>query len=184
MRIELNRTFALRANILLAAFIFLFSSCNKEVAETLTAQDLLDSALKNVDQTQLDIDTKIIDDSLAVWGFTDVILTEPQGVRYKIDTLGNGEKPKLESIVWIKYSGKLLSTGEEFDAGDKLETYLYRLIAGFQTTLPLIPNGSTITLYIPSGLGYGANDVRDSSGKVAIPKNSNLIFDIELFGVF
>jgi FKBP-type peptidyl-prolyl cis-trans isomerase FkpA len=184
MRIVQNRTFALRANILLAAFFFLFSGCNKEVAETLTAQDLLDGALKNVDQAQLQADLKVIDDSLAMWGLTDVILTEPQGVRYKIDALGNGEKPILENVVWIKYSGKLLSTGEEFDAGDKLETYLYRLIAGFQTTLPLIPNGSTITLYIPSGLGYGANDVLDNSGKVAIPKNSNLIFDIELFGVF
>ncbi|WP_339792361.1 MAG: FKBP-type peptidyl-prolyl cis-trans isomerase [Imperialibacter sp.] len=184
MRIVQNRTFALRVNILLAAFIFLFSGCNKEEPETLTAQDLLDDALKNVDQTQLQADMKVIDDSLAMWGLTDVILTEPQGVRYKIDALGNGEKPILENVVWIKYSGKLLSTGEEFDAGDKLETYLYRLIAGFQTTLPLIPNGSTITLYIPSGLGYGPNDVRDNSGKVAIPKNSNLIFDIELFGVF
>jgi FKBP-type peptidyl-prolyl cis-trans isomerase len=184
MRIVLNRTFAFRANISLAAFIFLFSGCNKEVAEPLTAQDVLDSTLKNVDQAQLETDTKIIDDSLAVWGLTDIVLTEPNGVRYKIDTLGNGEKPILESVVWIKYSGKLLSTGEEFDAGDKLETYLYRLIAGFQTTLPLIPNGSTITLYIPSGLGYGPNDVRDNSGKVVIPKNSNLIFDIELFGVF
>jgi FKBP-type peptidyl-prolyl cis-trans isomerase len=184
MRIVQNRTFALSANILLAAFFFLFSGCNKEVAETLTAQDLLDGALKNVDQAQLQADLKVIDDSLAMWGLTDVILTEPQGVRYKIDALGNGEKPILENVVWIKYSGKLLSTGEEFDAGDKLETYLYRLIAGFQTTLPLIPNGSTITLYIPSGLGYGSNDVLDNSGKVAIPKNSNLIFDIELFGVF
>jgi FKBP-type peptidyl-prolyl cis-trans isomerase len=39
-------------------------------------------------------------------------------------------------------------------------------------------------LYIPSGLGYGPNDVKNqNTGDIVIPKNSNLIFEIQLDNV-
>jgi len=36
---------------------------------------------------------------------------------------------------------------------------------------------------VPATLGYGTQDVKDSSGKVIIPANSTLIFDIKLVKV-
>ena len=36
---------------------------------------------------------------------------------------------------------------------------------------------------IPPELGYGAQDVKDPAGKVIIPANSTLIFDIKLVKV-
>ena len=166
---------------------FMFTACQKNDIPNLpdpkTAQEYLDEAIANVDMDQLAEDLEVIDDSLAVWGLTSMILTEPNGVRYKIETEGAGDKPILENAIRIKYSGKFLSSGEEFDSSESSDFYLYGLIIGIQTTLPLLPEGTVVTLYIPSGYGYGPNDLRGNSGTVIIPADSNLIFEIELIAV-
>ena len=56
---------------------------------------------------------------------------------------------------------------------------LNQLIVGWQLVIPLVPSGSKITAYIPSGYGYGVNG--GANGKV--PSNAILIFDIELIAV-
>lgn len=168
--------------VVLLSMVLMFSGCLKTV-EPMTPEDNLKQELANVDKTQLEIDFKIIDDSLARWGLTPVILKEPNGVRYEVKTMGNGVKPVLSNKIRIKYSGRLLSTGKTFDSRASTDFYLYNLVTGFQTTMPLIPKGSVVTLYIPSGYGYGPYDFRDNSGSVLIPKNSNLIFDVELLDV-
>lgn len=40
-----------------------------------------------------------------------------------------------------------------------------------------------MTLYIPPSLAYGSKDKKDSSGKVVIPGNSNLVFQVVLADV-
>lgn len=170
--------------IFFPALILLAPGCKNQDDENLKlAQGYLDDFLVNIDQMQLTNDLTIIDDSLELWGLSGTILKEPYGVRYKIEKKGNGDKPELTNIIRFKYAGKLLATGNEFDSGEDISSYLYGLIAGFQTALPLIPEGSVITLYIPSGLGYGPNDINDQNGKLLIPKNSNLIFEVELLEV-
>ena len=168
--------------LVVVSMVLMFSGCLKTV-EPMTPEDNLKQELANVDKTQLEIDFKIIDDSLARWGLTPVILEEPNGVRYEVKTMGNGVKPVLSNKIRIKYSGRLLSTGMAFDSSASSDFYLYNLVTGFQTTMPLIPKGSVVTLYIPSGYGYGPYDFRDNSGNILIPKNSNLIFDVELLDV-
>ena len=170
--------------ILLVVSLFMFTSCNDDNDVTITAQEYLDLAIDNVDELKLAEDLQIIDDSLAVWGFTDLISIEPNGVRYKVEVLGTGVMPILESQVQFKYTAKLLSTGVEFDGNESFDAYLSSLIIGFQTTLPILPIGTIATLYIPSGYAYGSTDIFDSFGNLIIPANSNLIFDIELINAY
>ena len=57
------------------------------------------------------------------------------------------------------------------------------VIAGELDMNGVVPEGTVVTLYIPSGYGYGPNDLRGNSGTVIIPADSNLIFEIELIAV-
>ncbi len=172
--------FWVAATAISAFGLLLMSSCLPDV-EQLTPQQALDQQIANVNKAQLEADLKIIDDSLERWGIN--ASKEPNGVRYLVQEAGTGAKPALDNVVVAKYTGKLLKTGVVFAPTDTINIRLYDLIIGWQTTLPLISNGSKVTLYIPSGYGYGSVDIRDNQGAVLIPRNSNLIFDIELLDV-
>jgi len=182
MKTNFKRWLGIPALFIVISSLLMFSGCLKTV-EPMTPEDNLKQELANIDKTQLEKDFKIIDDSIAKWGLTPLILKEPNGVRYQIKTLGTGAKPTLSNKIRIKYSGRVLSTGKTFDSSASADFYLYHLVTGFQTTMPLIPKGSLIVLYIPSGYGYGPNDFMDNAGAVLIPKNSNLIFEVELIDI-
>jgi len=53
-------------------------------------------------------------------------------------------------------------------------------IEGLRKGIQLIKKGGHMKLYIPPTLAYGAVDVKDDYGKVVIPANSILVFDITL----
>jgi FKBP-type peptidyl-prolyl cis-trans isomerase len=193
MRVQLN-TMSIKSGffVFFICLILLLTGClNKNnVEDPISPEEFLQKAIQDVDKTRLASDLTVIDDSLEMWDLTPLVFTEPKGVRYTIDEAGpvDAAKPALSNIIKFKYTGKLLSTGEVFDtsenATDKfVESYLYGLIIGFQTTLPLLTKGTKATLYIPSGYGYGASDRTNNQGAVVIPKNSNLIFEVELLDV-
>jgi FKBP-type peptidyl-prolyl cis-trans isomerase len=146
-----------------------------------SVEEILKSNLEGADQERLAADLKIIDDSLSRWQL--VAQTEPNGVRYIVHTQGSGPKPTLRSGIIFNYEGRLLSTNSVFDDGDMAGAPLSQLIVGWQTTLPLLNEGTRATLYIPSGYAYGAREIRDADNKVVVPANSNLIFEIELLDV-
>lgn len=181
--IRFKTVFQLGSVLALAAVLIFSTGCSK-TEDTPTAQDILDQVLANVDQAQLNSDLAVIDDSLDTWGLADMIQIGPAGVRILIDSLGSGPMPTLENIIQINYNGKLLATGETFDSNQNASFNLFNLIAGFQTAMPTLPEGTKATLFIPSGLGYGSSDATDNAGNVIIPGNSNLIFDIELLTIF
>lgn len=190
MKTQLNQIIKGSTLSLFVASLFLFSGCLKTVEDIQTPEEFLAQVLAGINKTQLATELAVIDDSLEMWDLTPDILMEPNGVRYKIETPGSagGAKPTLSNIIKIKYTGKLLTTGEIFDTSENLaakyfESYLYNLITGIQTTMPFISKGSVVTLYIPSVYGYGTTDVNDANGNILIPKNSNLIFEIELLDV-
>jgi FKBP-type peptidyl-prolyl cis-trans isomerase len=54
------------------------------------------------------------------------------------------------------------------------------LIPGFQVGVNGMKEGGQRLLSIPPSLGYGDQDVKDAAGKVIIPANSTLIFEIQL----
>ncbi|MDD4199664.1 MAG: FKBP-type peptidyl-prolyl cis-trans isomerase [Paludibacter sp.] len=101
----------------------------------------------------------------------DFFVTE-SGLCYRMIHEGYYAKPNIESVIYVKYSGKLI-TGESFE-NKTIYLRLSTMSKGWKEGLPKIREGGRLILYIPAKLGYGD----DGSG--AIPPYSTLIFDIEL----
>jgi FKBP-type peptidyl-prolyl cis-trans isomerase 2 len=100
-------------------------------------------------------------------------------LRYEDTVVGTGEAVIAHDTVTIHYTGALATTGVIFDSstdGDPATFPLDNLIAGWQEGIPGMKVGGKRRLFIPSEQGYGAS----GSGS-AIPPNTDLIFDIELF---
>ena len=169
----MNKLFA----IAMVAGLVLLQACGSD-DDTCTTE-VPASKLTSVDQARLASDIAAIDAYLSSNGI--VAQTEPSGTRYVITTTGTGVTPCLENRVTVNYVGKLLSSGNQFDASkpnEPLTFTLSGLILGWQLVMPLVPVGSKVTLYIPSGYGYGSTVA--ANGK--IPANSNLIFEIDFVG--
>ena len=104
---------------------------------------------------------------------------DPSGLRYVLgvqDLPASVVVPKLTDSISVVYTGKLLPSEEIFATTgvDTTKFKLSTLIPAWQIALKQIYTGTTIDLYVPSGLGYGAV-AHDN-----IPANSNLIFHIHL----
>jgi FKBP-type peptidyl-prolyl cis-trans isomerase FkpA len=100
------------------------------------------------------------------------------GLYYEVLDDGTGESPNLCSQIEISYTGKLTS-GTVFEQKSAAFT-LGSAIEGFRKGIPIIKKGGHIKLYIPPTLAYGSREVKDDAGKVVIPANSILVFDIVL----
>ena len=100
------------------------------------------------------------------------------GFYYEVIEDGDGNSPNLCSQIEVSYTGKLTS-GAVFEQASTAFT-LGSSIEGLRKGLPIIKKGGHIKLYIPPSLAYGSKDIKDANGKVIIPANSILIFDITL----
>lgn len=100
------------------------------------------------------------------------------GLYYVISDPGAGDQPLSTSNVTVRYKG-YLTDGTVFDEspGPGASFSLTGVIKGWQEGIPLFKKNGKGILLIPSHLGYGAN----AQGK--IPKNSVLIFEVELLAV-
>lgn len=102
---------------------------------------------------------------------------DPEGlIRYVIhrDSIDT-EKPGIDSCVTANYQGKLLSTGQQFDDGVGISFPLNSVIDGWKIGIPLLNEGDSASLYIPSGLAYGYYGYPPE-----IPGNANLIFHVAI----
>jgi len=117
--------------------------------------------------------------------------TTPQ-VQGQNVTVGTGKEATPGSVVSVLYVGYLgtISTSTIFDSsaahGNKPFEFTLGapgLIAGFQVGVNGMKVGGERLLAIPPALGYGAQDVKNAAGKVIIPANSTLIFDVKLVDV-
>lgn len=124
---------------------------------------------QNVDWVS--VDDKIIQDYLKENNIDAV--KHASGIYYRITTEGNGQHPNGTSIVLANYTG-YLTDGTVFDSGESVEFSLSRVIQGWQIGIPLLSKGGSGQLFIPSYLGYG------SRPQTGIPRNSVLIFDVDL----
>ena len=159
---------------LIISCLLLFSSIGLFRCESPCSRTVSQSKINAVDQTQLQLDITAIDSYLDNEGIT--AMEDPTGIRYTIDVQGSGPKPCIENNITIKYKGNLMSDGTQFDISNFPVSYpLNNLILGWQIIMPKVQAGSKVTLYIPSGFGYGS-----FAGNPKIPANSNLIFEIEL----
>lgn len=104
-------------------------------------------------------------------------------------SVGTGAVAAPGTVVSVLYVGKL-QDGTVFDSsaahGNQPLTFTLGqpgLIAGFQIGVNGMKEGGERLLAIPPSLGYGAQDVKDDQGKVIIPANSTLLFDVKLVKV-
>ncbi len=103
----------------------------------------------------------------------DAVELESTGLFYVIKKAGGSAHPNTNSEVTVNYDGHLLN-GERFDKADTIKLYLNQTIYGWKLGIPLIGEGGSIQLIIPSTLGYGPR----TTG--SIPANSPLVFDVDL----
>jgi hypothetical protein len=115
--------------------------------------------------------------------------TSSQQVQAQEVTAGKGTQATPGTSVSVLYVGKL-QDGTVFDSsaahGNQPLTFTLGsqgLIAGFQIGVNGMKEGGERLIAVPPTLGYGAQDVKDPTGKVIIPANSTLVFDIKLVKV-
>ena len=149
----------------------------KNLAALLLLLPLLFSSCKKEDQFQIDqdlIQQYIADNSL------DALSTD-EGLYYVIVGEGTGPNPTINDEVTVHYEGSLLD-GTVFDSsigGQPITFPLLNVIRGWQIGIPLVKEGGTIILLVPSNLAYGSNPPFGSG----IPEDAVLRFDVDLIEV-
>jgi FKBP-type peptidyl-prolyl cis-trans isomerase len=104
-------------------------------------------------------------------------------------SVGTGAQAAPGSVVSVLYVGKL-PDGTVFDSsaahGNQPLTFALGaqgLIPGFQIGINGMKVGGERLMAIPPTLGYGTTDVKDATGKVIIPANTTIVFDVKLVNV-
>lgn len=149
-----------------AAFLvfFIYSSCR--VVNNPCAYDL-DPNIKAPDSEIVRLDNYISSNNITA-------TKHSSGLYYQVLSPGNGANPGQCDMVGVTYKGKL-TDGKGFDSSSTTVFFsLNNLILGWRVGLPLVKAGGSIRLYVPPDFGYGQNVVG------SIPKNSILIFDVNL----
>lgn len=149
-----------------------FSSCLKK--PNLTPTDYVDCTNQRVIDSLAIIDDSIIHQYIADSSL--IVDSTTTGLFYMISDTGTGNYPLLNATITVKYKA-YLTNGYIIDQTlrDATATFsLDRLILGWQYGVPLIKKSGKIKLIIPSRLAYGCGT------NYGIPRNSVIIFDIEL----
>ena len=122
-------------------------------------------------------------------GVTPPTPVTPTQVQAQDMTVGTGKEAISGSTVSVRYTGKL-QDGTIFDSssahGDQPLVFVLGaegLIPGFQIGVNGMKEGGERIVTIPPSFGYGAEAVKDASGKIIIPANSTLVFNITLITV-
>ncbi len=103
-------------------------------------------------------------------------------------TVGTGDAAAPGSVVTLEYEGRF-QDGTIFDSsashGQPLTFQLGQpgIIPGFQIGVNGMKVGGERNIAIPPSLGYGGEDIKDPEGKVLIPANSTLVFNVKLLKV-
>jgi len=120
---------------------------------------------------QLLKDVQLVDSYLAEKKIVAEI--DSRGYRFLVSNIGSSFKPVLEDSVIITYT-TVVMRGDTINKNVRATFLLNKLIKAIQYQLPNVGEGADITLFVPSGLAYGAYPTG------AIPSNSNLIVRIKL----
>jgi FKBP-type peptidyl-prolyl cis-trans isomerase FkpA len=107
----------------------------------------------------------------------------PSGVYIQDLVVGTGDSitARTDSL-WLTYTG-FLKTGTSFDDGVNTLFQPAFVIPGFIDGLLGLRVGGRRRIVIPSALGYGGRSVKDADGKIIVPRQSTLIFNVELLKV-
>ena len=100
----------------------------------------------------------------------------------------NLRQSEAGDIIVIHYNGRL-ENGTKFDSSyDRGQPFVFQVgvgqvIKGWDEGLIGVKRGDKKTLTIPGEKAYGDQEIKGQDGKVLIPKNSTLIFDVEVVDV-
>jgi FKBP-type peptidyl-prolyl cis-trans isomerase len=103
---------------------------------------------------------------------------DTSGLQYVIYNKSGKRKPTPDDCVEVKYTGRLLGTGEVFDAAQKVSFPLNAVIPGWRLGIPKLGIGDSATFFIPSKLAYGPQGYQGT-----IPKDAVLIFNVTLLDI-
>jgi peptidylprolyl isomerase len=111
--------------------------------------------------------------------------TTPSGLKIvEVSKSPDAALTKPGDTVYVHYTGRLQSTGKEFDSslkrGEPISFQLGagRVIRGWDEGIQGMQIGEKRQLIIPPDLGYGARGAGND-----IPPNATLVFDVELVGL-
>lgn len=106
------------------------------------------------------------------------------GVYYEDIVPGTGaEVTDTTTAVAVTYAG-YLKDGKLFDSGTNVTFAPTNVVPGFRIGMQGMKEGGNRKIVIPSSLGYGGTSVRDpSTGGIKIPRQSTLIFDVQMLKV-
>lgn len=106
------------------------------------------------------------------------------GIYFQDLTLGTGPSDTVTTdSIYVSYTGRL-KDGKVFDTGTNVKFVAAQVIVGFWAGLVGAKEGGKRKIVIPSELGYGKDSRRDGDGLILIPRQSTLIFDIDLLKVY
>lgn len=115
--------------------------------------------------------------------------TTPDQVAGQDVTVGTGKEATPGSIVTVLYVG-MLQDGTVFDSSEKNggQPLVFALgtdglIPGFQIGVNGMKEGGERRIAVPPEFAYGDQEVKDPEGKVVIPANSTIVFDLKLVKV-
>jgi len=108
----------------------------------------------------------------------DMAEVSASGLYYIIHDEGNSTKPGLNDNVECAYTG-YLPNGDVFDSSSSATFVLGGTIEGWREGIPLIGEGGSIQLFVPSGLAYGT----EGTGSGTIGPNQVIFFDVDLINV-
>jgi len=101
-----------------------------------------------------------------------------KGMLYRVDRVGQGEKPLASSQIHIQYVAKHID-GVKFDRSDgAVWQSMQGILPGWRIALLNMPVGSRWTLIIPPHLAYGERGAGERVGP-----QETLVFEIQLQGV-
>jgi FKBP-type peptidyl-prolyl cis-trans isomerase len=117
----------------------------------------------------------------------DTVITTA-GLEYIDGTPGTGSSTGWCKTLSVHYDAFLADGTKLESTRDKGVPFIFTpgigvLIDGFEQGVIEMKVGGTRRLIIPPKLAYGANELRDSSGKLIIPANSTLVYDVEIVEV-
>lgn len=110
------------------------------------------------------------------------VVTTPSGLQYKVEKAGAGAKPTVTDVALVSYQGRLLD-GSTFDKSQQPVPFPVApgaTVPGFSEGLRLMSKGSKFRFWMKPALAYGPEEKRGPDGRVVIPANSTLVFDVEL----
>src|SRR5207247_4480926 len=105
------------------------------------------------------------------------------GVFYKDLVVGTGLEVTDSAVtVNVTYAG-YLKDGKLFDSGTNVAFTLSGLIPGFHLGVLGMNEGGRRKIVIPSELGYDGHSLRNPDNTIKIPRQSTLIFDVDVIKV-